>query len=404
MKSPVLFVLTVVAVSVAACAEQSDPLSVNNASKVGVSQNGKQTVYDVTHLSSLGGTSSGGNSINNPREVAGSSNLLGDQTTHAALWQDGSLIDLGTFGGPNSNVAWPGQNNGGMIVGIAETATMDSLGEDWSCWAFFPSVTGHTCLGFVWESGVMTPLPTLGGNNGFATGVNSRGQVVGWAENTVHDPTCNSPQVLQFRAVMWEPKKGGIQELPPLPGDSTSAATAINNRGQVVGISGSCDIAVGRFSAAHAVLWEKGTATDIGNLGGVSWNTPMAINQRGDVVGFSNPPGDEDGSFNAHAFLWTESGGIQDLGTLPGDRTSQALGINAQGQVVGVSRGPGGSRAFLWQDGVLTDLNDFVAPGYSGRLLYAGDINDAGVITGAALDPATGETLTFVATPTRGHR
>jgi probable HAF family extracellular repeat protein len=318
---------------------------------------------------------------------------------HATLWQGSSVIDLGTLGGPNSSVSWPGQNNGGTIVGIAETGTLDPLGEQWSCSFFFPTFTGHICLGFVWESGVMTPLPTLGGNNGFATGVNSRGQVVGWAETPIHDPTCNSPQVLQFRAVLWEPKADLVQELPPLPGDSTSAATGINARGQVVGISGDCDIAVGRFSARHAVLWDKGTPIDIGDLGGVSWHTPMAINARGDVVGFSNPPGDEDGSFNAHAVLWPKGADIQDLGTLPGDRTSQALGINARGQVVGVSRGPGGSRAFIWENGVMTDLNTLVEPGYSGRLLLAGDISDRGEITGATLDPDTGEVVTFVATP-----
>ena len=63
--------------------------------------------------------------------------------------------------------------------------------------------TGYQCLGFVWEDGVMRPLPTLGGTNGFATGANNKGQIVGWAENTVHDPTCVAPQVLQFRAVVW---------------------------------------------------------------------------------------------------------------------------------------------------------------------------------------------------------
>lgn len=84
----------------------------------------------------------------------------------------------------------------------------------------------------------MRPLPTLGGTNGFATGTNNKGQIVGWAENTVHDPTCVAPQVLQFRAVAWGPKEGQIRELPPLPGDTVSAATALNDRGQVVGISG----------------------------------------------------------------------------------------------------------------------------------------------------------------------
>ena len=140
-------------------------------------------------------------------------------------------------------MAWPVKSNIGVIAGIAQTATPDPLGESWSCSAFFPgaTATGPTCLGFVWKSGVMRALPTLGGNNGFATGANDQGQVVGWAENTVHDPTCVRPQVLQFRAVVWGPGTNQIRQLPPLPGDTSGAATAINDRGRIVGISGTCD-------------------------------------------------------------------------------------------------------------------------------------------------------------------
>jgi probable HAF family extracellular repeat protein len=362
--------------------------------------------YRVTNLPSLGGTVSRGNSINNRGWVAGYSNLAGNQSRHATLWLDGSALDLGTLGGPNSSVAWPVKNNRGLIVGISQTATPEPLGENWSCAAFFPgaTATGYTCLGFVWEKGVMKALPTLGGNNGFAAGANNRGQVVGWAENTVHDPTCVSPQVLQFRPVLWEPKRDRIQELPPLPGDTSGAATAINDRGQVVGISGTCDQAVGRFTAAHAVLWENGTVIDLGNLGGDTWNTPYAINQRGDVVGFASQPGDDPDDPRLHAFLWTRRDGIRDLGTLPGDVTSEAHGINERRQVVGVSCDAGGNcRAFLWEDGVMKDLNDLVnklvAPGYTGVLTTAQDINDRGVITGRAFDPVTGERPAFRATP-----
>ena len=381
----------------AACSDDSDPLSAPGDSEIAL--HAKLRTYDVAELGSLGGTSSIGNSINNLEEVAGNSNLDGDLTMHATLWRGDETIDLGTLGGPNSDVQWPGQNNGGMVVGIAETADLDPNGEDWSCSAFFPTVTGNICLGFVWEPGTgMTPLPTFGGNNGFATSVNAHGQVVGWAETEVEDPTCDDPQVLQFRAAIWDLGSDEMTELPPLPGDSTSAATGINNRGQVIGISGECDVAVGRFSAQHAVLWENGVPRDIGNLGGDSWHTPMAINSQGDVVGFSNPPAGVGGLFRAHAFLWTEGGGIEDLETLPGNTRSQALGINSRGQIVGLSSGaPAGLRAFLYQDGVMTNLNDLV-PDYDGHLLFAGDINDDGVITGAALN-AAGEVVTFVATP-----
>ncbi|HEV8628891.1 MAG TPA: hypothetical protein VGV61_01140 [Thermoanaerobaculia bacterium] len=361
-----------------------------------------QTRYQVTNLASLGGTVSRGNSINNAGWVAGYSNLTGNQSRHASLWLYGAQLDLGTLGGPNSSVAWPVKNNVGIIAGIAQTATPDPLGESWSCAAFFPgaTATGYTCLGFVWKWGSMRALPTLGGNNGFATGANNRAQVVGWAENSVHDPTCVPPQVLQFRAVVWGPGRNQIQELPLIPGDTSSAATAINDRGQVVGISGTCDQAVGRFTAKHAVLWEKGTVTDVGNLGGVAWNTPMAINQRGDVVGFAGQPGDDPDNPQLHAFLWTRRDGIRDLGALPGDVYSEAHGINERRQVVGIScDAAGGCRAFLWQNGVMTDLNTLVAPGYTNVLTTAQDINDLGAITGRAFDPVTGARPAFLATP-----
>lgn len=356
--------------------------------------------YRVTNLDSLGGTISRGNSLNNRGWVAGYSNLAGDQSRHATLWLDGTVFDLGTLGGPNSSVTWPVKNNRGLIVGISQTATPEPLGENWSCAAFFPAATGtgYTCLGFVWEKGVMRALPTLGGNNGFAAAANNRGQIVGWAESAVADPTCVPPQVLQFRAVLWE--KGRIQELPPLPGDTSGAATAINNRGQVVGISGTCDQAVGRFTAAHAVLWEKGTVTELGDLGAPWWNTPMAINQRGDIVGFAGLPGDDPDNPLLRAVLWTRRGEIRNLGTLPGDVTSEAHGINDRGQVVGVSCDAAGNcRAFLWEDGVMKDLNTLVAPGYPGVLTTAQDINNRGEITGRAFDPVTNERPAFLAIP-----
>ena len=69
----------------------------------------------------------------------------------------------------------------------------------------------------------MRALPTLGGNNGFATGANNRGEVVGWAENTCHDPLCVPPQVLQFRPVIYGPGENQIRELPLIAGDSSKA-------------------------------------------------------------------------------------------------------------------------------------------------------------------------------------
>jgi len=365
--------------------------------------------YHVILLNSLGGNRSIGNSINNLGWITGTSRLTGNQTIHATLWLFGLKLDLGTLGGPNSGVIWPVKNTRGIISGIAETADLDPYNEAWSCSAFFPAIDPppprHVCRGFVWEWGEMRPLPTFGGTHGFATGTNNLGQTVGWAENTVEDTKCNPPQRFQFRAAIWGPGNQ-MQELLPLPGveDTVSAATAINDLGQVVGISGICSNAVGEYSARHAVMWENGTPTDLGDIGGVAWNTPMAINRRGDVVGFGNeantvPAND----FNVHAFVKLKGQRMRDLGTLPDDppdATSQALGINERGQVVGVSCGAA-CRAFIAEkNGDMTDLNGLVVSGSRETLRVAGDINDFGVITGQTQN-ANGERQTFIALPVR---
>lgn len=75
------------------------------------------------------------------------------------------------------------------------------------------------------------------------------------------------------------------------------------------------------------------------------------------------------------------------------------MGINASGQVVGASVGPSGARAFLWQDGVMRDLNELAGPGLGGVLVSAQHINDAGVITGRMLEQSTGRTLPVVLRP-----
>lgn len=365
-----------------------------------------QTRYKVVTLPTLGGTAGAANSINNRGWATGLANYAGDTVGHAALWVNSSnAIDLGALGGPtaNSAVAWPVPNDNGLIVGISDTAEDNPFGEAFSCWPFFTpaSPTGKICKGFRWQNNVMTALPPFaGGYNSYATSSNNSGQIVGWAEKGVHDPSCNAAfQTLQFRAVIWQPD-GSMQELPPLPGDSTSAATAINDLGQVVGISGACEIAVGFGSAAHAVLWRNGVPTKLADLGGHSWNTPAAINNQGIIVGFALPA-DQDGTTNFVAVLWNSTG-IHQLGIPTGDDYSEALGTNAKGQVVGLSHSPTtGIHAMLWQNGTLVDLNKLTLSG-SPKLLFANDINDAGQIVGEAYDPNTGHAPAYVAVPLRG--
>ncbi|MEJ7597846.1 MAG: hypothetical protein WKG01_08065 [Kofleriaceae bacterium] len=359
--------------------------------------------YRVFALAAFG-PDAAGNSITDRGWVAGYTNVDAE-TRHAALWRpDRPLLDLDTLGGPNSNVVWPVHNLRGLVTGIAETSSLDPLGEPWSCSAFFPTVTGHVCRGFAWADGAMRAMPTLGGTHSFATGSNNWRLVVGWADNQVRDPSCVAPQLLQFRAVVWSLDGDRLRQLAPYGGDSTSAATAINDRGQIVGISGSCGSAVGRLSAAHAVLWHGDTITDLGNFGVPAWNTAMAINQRGDVVGFANvpaPPPIPYDRFNAHGFVWTPERGIAELAPLDGDVYSQALGLNEWRHAVGQSCSAGfaSCRAALWRDGEAIDLNTRIASSDVGALVFAGDVNDLGWITGQAVKPETGELVAFLAIP-----
>lgn len=360
-----------------------------------------------------GGNSAAAASINNIGWIAGDAVQSGNTNELAELWV-GSPISLGTLGGPNSAVAWPNKNNHGQIAGIAETAEMNPLNETWSCaqanFSSFPP-TGHICLGFVWQDGAMTALPPLpGGLDSYATAINNRGQVAGWAENGVHDPSCNSTppinQVLQFEAVVWGPNLGEMTQLSPLGSDPDSAATAINDRGQIVGISGLCANAAGTTSAEHAVFWENKYAApiDIGNFdGGLAWNTPTALNNRGQVAGFGNQQGSPASAFNPIGFFWSKQHGIRSIPPIGDDTQSWAWGINDHGQVVGQSFNldTGAARAFLYENGQSTDLNTLVQPNSPVQLLLANDINDEGEIVGFGVDTTTGVTVAFLAVPVR---
>jgi probable HAF family extracellular repeat protein len=338
--------------------------------------------YTVTDLGTLGGTSSYAVAINNKGWAGGAANLPGDTAQHAVVWRKGLKIDLGTFGGPNSALFGKGINERGQAVGEAEISTPDPLGQD-----FCGFGTHLICLPFVWQHGVKTQLPTLGGYNGNTYDINHRGQIAGQAQNTLLDPTCTFPSQ-QTPPVFWE--NGQVQQLPTFPGDTVGTAIEINDQGQAVGESGDCT----NYNH-HALLWQNGTVTDLGNLGGSVDNAAFGINNRGQIVGQAALPGNA----GTDAFLW-QNGVMTDLGALPGDVGSSAAGINNKGQVDGTSCDINGNcRAFLWQNGTMTDLNALVPPGSPLYLVFAYDINSEGQIAGQALEISTGQFHAFLATP-----
>ena len=369
--------------------------------------------YDVKDLGTLpGGTFSQAVEVNDYGFTAGVSTTSPTSPQHAVVWYSpGLVIDIGKPGlrGPNS-IAF-GINDFGLVVGQAETPTNDPNNENFCGYG-----DGLQCLPFRWQYGVMTALPLLGGNNGqMGFTANNRGQAPGAAENSYKDPACAKPQVLDFEPVIWGPEPiwgpgpGPIQKLALLHGDTVGYADWINDHGEAVGTSGTCanTVTLPMIVGPHAVLWEvNGSVTDLGNLGGAAGpNIALAINNAGQVVGLSSfvANANFDTNYGWDAFLWTrETGKMRDLGRLPGDAASGAGGINESGVVIGTSFGADGSlRAFVWYNGVMTDLNALVPADSPLYLLFANSINARGEIAGWGAT-STGEVHAFLLTPSNG--
>src|SRR5262245_45867371 len=96
---------------------------------------------------------------------------------------------------------------------------------------------------FLWDNGTMLDLGTLGGSNSNALGINDRGQVVGYADvpgDAAHDAFLITPQGgVWFRDSDLDGRNDLMLDLGRLPGAGFSEATDVNNVGQVVGGSGS---------------------------------------------------------------------------------------------------------------------------------------------------------------------
>lgn len=370
-------------------------------------QDSKQPHYTVTDLGVLeSGNNSGAFDLNNLGWIAGSSNLTAGGPQHAFLWYGGGpLRDLGTLGGPNS--AADGPNWFGEAPVISEIAKTDPDGEDFCGYG-----THLQCRGAIYRFGKLTALRGLpGGRNAVSIGINNLGQVVGWAENGVHDSTCATAtlfQAVRFQAVKWDPN-GEIHELRPLKekGDTVAFSFGINDRGQAVGSSGTCatqGLPPANVTGLHAVRWERdGSPTYLGTLGDANntmFNAASSINDLGDVVGTSQFT---DGT--VHSFLWTRDVGMKDIGTLPGAFATIAgccHTINNRDEVVGFSIDGNGSTAFVWKDKVIRDLNTLIPADSPLHLLNAESLNDAGEIVGqGCVMPACTEFHAFRAVPRR---
>ncbi|GID29829.1 hypothetical protein [Paractinoplanes brasiliensis] len=226
-------------------------------------------------------------------------------------------------------------NDSGQVVGQFETADR----------ALHP---------FRWERGRMTDLGVLEtgpDERGMARDINAHGDVVG-----------SSDRGGLQRAVLW--RRGHIVDLGDL-GSGSSYASAINDRGQIVGTSWTAD------GEPRGFIWQHGRMRDLG-VGG--FTQPLDINNKGQVVGWSGR-GVEGPQY---AFLW-QHGTVTWLTT---STRSRAHAINDRGEIVGsITDGTTEpiSRAVRWLHGRMTFLGSLPGGNASGAVA----INEHGVILGS---------------------
>jgi probable HAF family extracellular repeat protein len=280
--------------------------------------------------------------VNASGQVVGT--LNGNGPSHAFLYSDGTLTDLGTVDGYAASTG-NGLNDSGIVVGGIQG----------------PGGITHA---MAYIRGTMTDRGTAPGfTNGYAVGINDSNQAIGNAYNS------GPPD----HAFLYN--AGTLTDLGALFPGGGADAHGINASGEVVGQSG------------YAFLWKDGGMTNIDNRG-VFTSSAAAINDSGQVI--SNYVIDSHGS-TFEPFLWTPdvpngtTGTAVGLGFLPDDSSATAYAINSSGEVVGYSRGVSPQRAFLYRNGTMTDLNTLLPPNSGWQLQAATAINDSEQIVGYGL-------------------
>ncbi|WP_028310847.1 HAF repeat-containing protein [Derxia gummosa] len=382
-------------------------------------------LIELGHFGSEQGVFSGtiGSFVNDAGQVAGDAPVLNKpweryEGGRAFLWQDGRMTRIRVLVDGALPARFPaetyssarGLSSSGQVVGMS---------------TYFRDGVNLGLRAFSWQGGRLTNLGTpwtdaQGYGMSWANAVNDSGVVAGLAfryENGVN----KGP-----RPVVWT--NGQARELEILgtdPEGRTMAAGVdfMNRQGTMTGL---VDFWVdGVMRSQCAVIWSGGTLTRLGDLDasnpGGCMSTPTAINDRGQVVGMALV-GTARGPFGNHGFLW-DDGKMTDLGSLGhdagGSSNSIALALNNHGVVVGEAPyywpGSGeidGNRGVVSFDGQpFQDLNDLVDP--ADRTLpviisRAVAVNDRGEILAIARSAGSNEstpvlTQALLLVPRGGH-
>ena len=324
------------------------------------------------------------NGLNEAGTVVGAASKMADPTSslHATRWSPGAAPrDLGLLAG-GATSAGAGINALGQVTGGAAVSTVASH-------AFLYRGDPGPMIDIGWLAlGGLTPaFQSIAG-----TGINDAGQVSGTSPLQLGAPSYSA----FTRAFVWQ--SGHMTDLGSL-GDTNSSGLAINARGWVTGSTST------PTAAMHAFLWTGTTMTDLDVCPGATTSEGAALTAAGDVAGmcfFPQANGYPSGhrAFR-HAFYRAVSGTMIDLGTLGGLK-SQAFGVATGGVVVGKSDVPttvtdARTRAFVWTAAAgMRDLNMLVtAPGW--LLTEAHAVNGRGQIAGNGL--LDGAPRAFLLTP-----